>query len=284
MPHTTPLPPSHAAAQPLRRCASFACLALAASLAACGGGGGDEAPGPSPADRFTIGGTVSGLVAPGAGSSPHAPRLVLQNNEGDDLAVTANGRFAFATPLAAGSAYAVRVQSQPAGQTCSVAQGSGTVPGAAVQAVQVACAPAVLGLPEGLWVREACGPTGTTAGQSGRSLFRLTRQDETHVTVTQGTMVYDNAQCTDTGKVLTERDYARFEVDRKETRGAITAWWGNWDYTVSSDRPTRAVFSRSGPHLCWNVDHFWAQFPTMDQVESAVASGIRSGQCYLQAE
>ena len=78
MPHTTPLPPSHAAAQPLRRCASFACLALAASLAACGGGGGDEAPGPSPADRFTIGGTVSGLVAPGAGSSPHAPRVTTE--------------------------------------------------------------------------------------------------------------------------------------------------------------------------------------------------------------
>ncbi|MES2611115.1 MAG: hypothetical protein V4679_12785 [Pseudomonadota bacterium] len=282
MNHTTPLTPSPAAAQPLRRRAPLACLALAASLSACGGGGGDEAAGPTPADRFSVGGTVSGLVAPGAGGAS-APRLVLQNNEGDDLTVTASGRFAFATPLAAGSAYAARVTSQPAGQTCTVAQGSGAVPGAAVESVQVACAPAVWGLPEGLWVREACGITGSTAGQSGRSLFRLTRQDETHVTVTQGTMVYDNAQCTGTGRVLTERDYARFEVDRKETRGAITAWWGNWNYTVSSDRPTRAVFSRSGPYMCWDVDHFWAEFSTMDKVESAVASGIRSSQCYLQA-
>lgn len=274
---STPMTPSPAVQF---RFAPLACLALAASLAACGGGGGDEAAGPSPADRFTIGGTVSGLAATGAGgSSAGSNKLMLQNNEVDDLRLTANGRFAFATPLATGSAYAVRTQSQPTGQTCTVTQGSGAVAGSAVESVQVACAPAVWGLPEGAWVRDACGPA-TLAGQSTRNLFRLTRQDETHVTITQGTMVYANTQCTGGGTVQSEKEYARFVVDRKETRGAITAWWGDWAYSVSSDRPTRGVFARSGPYLCWGADHFWAQFPTMDNVENLVNNLASTGLCY----
>ena len=56
----------------MRRRAPLAWLALAASLMACGGGGGDGAPapgpGPTPIERFTLGGTVSGL-APASGIS-----------------------------------------------------------------------------------------------------------------------------------------------------------------------------------------------------------------------
>lgn len=67
---------------------------------------------------YTIGGTVSGLVGSG---------LVLRNNGGDDLAISANGTFTFATPLADGSAYAVTVATQPSNpsQACSVSSGPG---------------------------------------------------------------------------------------------------------------------------------------------------------------
>src|SRR5579885_847328 len=65
---------------------------------------------------YKIGGTVSGLTGSG---------LVLQDNGGDNLAVSGNGSFTFATALAAGSTYAVTVLTQPAGQTCSVGTGNG---------------------------------------------------------------------------------------------------------------------------------------------------------------
>jgi hypothetical protein len=52
---------------------------------------------------------------------------------GDDVTVNANGTFAFPTPLAAGSAFAVTVKQQPTDkwQTCTVTQGGGGDAGAA---------------------------------------------------------------------------------------------------------------------------------------------------------
>jgi hypothetical protein len=81
---------------------------------------------------FTIGGTVSGLGGTG---------LMLQNNGGDDLSVSADGAFTFTTPLADGSAYDVAVLTQPTGlsQTCTVANASGTLMGADVTNVAVTC-------------------------------------------------------------------------------------------------------------------------------------------------
>ena len=78
---------------------------------------------------YSVGGTVSGL----SGS------VVLQDNGGDNLTVSANGPFTFATKLASGAAYAVTVQTQPAGQTCTVASGSGTIGSANVTNVAVSC-------------------------------------------------------------------------------------------------------------------------------------------------
>lgn len=88
------------------------------------------------ADSFTVGGTVAGL----AGS------LVLQDDGGDDLTLTAVGSFAFPTPLATGAAYAVTVLTQPVAQTCTVAMGTGVVPGANVTSVAVSCVSTQLGL------------------------------------------------------------------------------------------------------------------------------------------
>ncbi|HEX4418772.1 MAG TPA: hypothetical protein VH165_12765 [Kofleriaceae bacterium] len=82
---------------------------------------------------FTIGGTVTGLAGGG---------LVLQNNGGDDLPISADGTFAFTTPVASGAMFAVTVASQPSGptQTCEVTGGSGTVGGDNVASVVINCA------------------------------------------------------------------------------------------------------------------------------------------------
>ena len=55
---------------------------------------------------------------------------------------SANGTFTFATALATGAPYSVTVQTNPAGQTCTVSDGSGTVGSANVTSVAVSCASA----------------------------------------------------------------------------------------------------------------------------------------------
>jgi len=81
---------------------------------------------------YTIGGTVSGLAGSG---------LVLQQNGGDNLPISADGSFTFPTPVEDGATYSVTVFAQPGNpaQTCTVANGSGTVSGANVDTVAVTC-------------------------------------------------------------------------------------------------------------------------------------------------
>ena len=81
-------------------------------------------------DTYTIGGAVSGLVSGG---------LVLQDNGADDLTVSANGNFTFATAIAPAGAYAVTILTQPAGQTCSVSNASGSVSSANITNISVTC-------------------------------------------------------------------------------------------------------------------------------------------------
>ena len=61
-------------------------------------------------NTYSVGGTVSGLSG----------TVVLQDNGGDDLSVSGNGAFTFATRLPTGAAYNVTVKTNPSGQTCSV--------------------------------------------------------------------------------------------------------------------------------------------------------------------
>ena len=82
------------------------------------------------ATSLPVGGTVSGLSG----------TVVLQDNGGDNLSVTANGSFTFATALATGAAYSVTVKTNPSGQTCTVTSGSGTIGSANVTNVAVTCA------------------------------------------------------------------------------------------------------------------------------------------------
>ncbi|MCP4968724.1 MAG: VCBS repeat-containing protein, partial [bacterium] len=90
--------------------------------------------------------------------------LVLQNNGGDDLTLTADGAFTFATALADGSAYDVTVLTQPAGQICTITTGSGTLAGADVTNVAANCvftAPVVSGL---AWFMDINGNASCDAG------------------------------------------------------------------------------------------------------------------------
>ncbi len=101
---------------------------LGLGLAACGGGYGGGGGGMA---SYTVGGAVSGLT--GAG-------LVLQDDGTDNKAVSPpGGSFTFSIALAYGMPYRVTVLTQPAGQTCTVTNGSGTIGYANITNVVVTC-------------------------------------------------------------------------------------------------------------------------------------------------
>ena len=80
---------------------------------------------------YLLGGSVSGLTASG---------LVLANGT-DSLTVNANATsFTMPTAIAYGSSYAVTIQTQPTGLTCSVGGGAGTMPAGAISNVTISCA------------------------------------------------------------------------------------------------------------------------------------------------
>ncbi len=115
-------------------------------LTACGGGGGGgggETPMPPAPMQFRVGGMVSGLNG----------SLVLQLN-GETLTVASSGAFTFSQQLGSGASYQVAVASQPMGQQCSVASGSGTIANSNIS-LQVNCS----NLPKYV--------SGTVAGLSG---------------------------------------------------------------------------------------------------------------------
>ena len=107
-------------------------------LGSCNSGGGNNSNNPQSAQNnpqlstFTIGGSVSDLVGSG---------LALQDNGGDNLVITGNGNFTFATALSQNSSYSVTIVSQPTNpaQTCSIANASGSA-SSNVTSVHVSCA------------------------------------------------------------------------------------------------------------------------------------------------
>ena len=116
----------------------LAVLSLALT-AACGGGGGGGGGSGGTTPTYTVGGMVSGL---GVGKS-----VVLRNNGGDDLTISANTGFTFIAALANGATYTVTVLTHPAGQNCVVANGTGSISGANVANVNVTCGTAGPGAP-----------------------------------------------------------------------------------------------------------------------------------------
>jgi Galactose oxidase, central domain len=131
----------------------------------------------------TIGGTVSNLA-------PNSS-LILQNNGGDSLTVTANGPFTFKTPVTGPTdAYAVAVLTQPnsPNQICTVGNGSGTAT-ANVTNVAVSC---VLSYTIG----------GTVTGLAGTGMILQNSSDLEQLTIT-GNGVFTFVKLVPTGTAYT---------------------------------------------------------------------------------
>ena len=109
--------------QPPTAARALACAFWIFALAACGGHGARN-----------LGGTLNGL---NAGNSV----TLKNNNDGDTITLTANGAFDFPSFVGADTPYTVVVVAQPAGQTCTVTNGTGMMDGSAdtVNNIQVNC-------------------------------------------------------------------------------------------------------------------------------------------------
>ncbi|WP_147456036.1 hypothetical protein [Leptospira stimsonii] len=81
------------------------------------------------APLYQVGGTISGL----AGS------ITLKNNGADTTTISSNGAFTMTTPIADTTSYNVTITGQPAGQTCYIAQPSGTIAAADVYTILINC-------------------------------------------------------------------------------------------------------------------------------------------------
>lgn len=90
-------------------------------LGGCGGGGGGGSAPVIPVETatFSVSGTVSGLVA---GTS-----VSIVVNGGSPLQLGANGGFTLPQTFQMNAAYSVSIGAQPAGQICSILNGSATV-------------------------------------------------------------------------------------------------------------------------------------------------------------
>jgi len=83
-------------------------------------------------NTYSIGGTVSGLAGSG---------LVLKSALGGEVAISANGAFTLPSAVASGATYDVLVLARPAmpSQTCTVADGDGTIGATNITNVKVTC-------------------------------------------------------------------------------------------------------------------------------------------------
>ena len=103
-------------------------IAVVAVMAGCGGGSSQMTSG-----QGNISVSVIGLLS---GTS-----VVLQNNGGNNLTISANGTASFNGAYTIGLPYSITVSTQPANETCTVtSNSSGVIPNAAVL-VAVTCIP-----------------------------------------------------------------------------------------------------------------------------------------------
>jgi hypothetical protein len=148
-------------------------------------------------NSYTIGGTVSGLSG----------TLVLQNNGADDLSLTANGSFTFATRIADGEAYNVSVKDNPTGQFCRIANDAGAVAGGNVTNVAVTCSGSDFTWVQDAYLKasnaEANDRFGYTVAISGSTIVvGAANEDSNQTTITNndGSASSDNS-ATDSGAV-----------------------------------------------------------------------------------
>ncbi len=131
----------------------------------------------------TLGGTVTGLAGSG---------LVLEVTDGEALAISEDGAFAFTTRLPSGTAYAITVSAQPTApnQTCTVTNDTGTIGSANVTNVTVAC------------TTNSYTVGGTVAGLLGSGLVLALDGDELPVAM-DGSFVFTSPVESGAGYVVT---------------------------------------------------------------------------------
>lgn len=269
---------------PFHSLSPLACGVLSAMLlSACGGS--DDPVNPA---TFTLGGTLSGLAA--------GQTVVLQNQGGDDLRLSANGSFQFATPLASGAAYAVTVMTAPASQRCTVTHGSGQAQ-ADVRDVAVACTsgPATpppgtpppstpplasgTGALEGDWINEkVCSPLGN--GQSARQMVKLVRQGDTAMGYQAGTALYNNASCQGAGSAMVS-PIATLTLTRVESNATVAAHWGALKLITGTT--SYHVFAKlSVDKLCLLGDENPSILPTLGHVAQSAAVQDQQSGCFVR--
>jgi hypothetical protein len=109
--------------------AGLLCLGLAACFSYEAGDSPSWGDYSGSTPTFSIGGKVEGT----------AGVLTLQNSNGTQLLVAADGSFTFETPMVSTALYNVTVAVPPRAQTCTVANGSGTVGRASIDDVTISC-------------------------------------------------------------------------------------------------------------------------------------------------
>lgn len=112
--------------------------------------------------KFSVGGTVSGLTG----------QLILRNNSGPGLVVTADGSFTFPAKIAYNGSYLVTIYRQPLGQTCTVNNGAGSGIVGAVDSIAVVCSAKSLAVGGTLSGLAAGGQV--TLANNGSSALKLT--------------------------------------------------------------------------------------------------------------
>jgi Putative esterase len=189
---------------------------------------------------YSVGGTASGLTG----------AAVLQDNGGDNLSVSASGPFTFPALLAGGAAYSVTVLSSPAGQSCTVTNGSGTIAAANVTNVAVACTTTTTTGGSDNFNR-ANGTLG--AGWTDMSDAGLAISSQAVI----GTNLAGNSGDMRTGENYSSNQYSQVEVTSTQLTGtqwigpAVRTQNGGQDgyvgiYYWNSGNPELMLFKRSG--------------------------------------
>jgi hypothetical protein len=182
---------------------------------------------------FTLSGTLNGL-APGS-------RVVLENNGGDALTLSSNGRFSFVSPVAFNGKYAVTVGEEPVGAICTVQHASGAGVTANVNSVAVTCSPLTFTV------------SGTLSGLVGGTQVTLE----------------NNAA-----------DALTLSANGKFTFATPVAQLGAYNITVSGEPvgQTCSVTNGQGTHVIANVSNVTVACSTANYTIGGSVSGLGSGQ------
>lgn len=106
---------------------------LALSLTLLVGCGGESSSDNRP-QALSVGGTMTGLLA--------GTQINITNNQNDALTLGANGTFVFGNTVPKNGNYSVAISSQPAGQVCTISEGTGTAT-SNISNISIVCAKAI---------------------------------------------------------------------------------------------------------------------------------------------